>query len=238
MKKIFTIIFINTIVLFAAKSQSFDLIAKTGFTLNDTIDTNDTFYDYKVEATFENTSTNKDDTVFVWEKVIISAPSEWISTVCDPKGCYGPEHTKAVFFVPVNSSKIQGMYVGFITQGVPGTAKLNLKIYPSDKPELAKVYSFTVNVSEPLSIKNKRNIATFTIYPNPCVKDIIIPTGVLSNAPSIGNIFNLEGKIVKTLNFNGANDLSIDVSDLSNGLYRIQFISDEGTKISQTFLKK
>lgn len=235
MKKIITILFINTMILFNAKAQSFDLVPKAGFTLNAALDTNDIFYDFKVEANFVNKSTNE---TFVWEKDIISAPEEWISTVCDPKACYGPEYTKATFPIPANSTSTNGLYVGFITQGKLGTAKLDLKIYPADKPELAKKYSFVVNVSQTLSVNSKKTVTTFAMYPNPCVENINISATNLSNYQGTADITNVEGKIVKSVNLNGNSDLSINVYDLANGIYKLQFTSEKGTHVSQSFLKK
>ena len=68
------------------------------------------------------------------------------------------------------------------------------------------------------------------MHPNP-VKDILmIETTDTSNIIKTINIFNLQGKIVKTIEANYSNYIEISTSDLANGLYLTEINSDNGNR--------
>ncbi len=67
----------------------------------------------------------------------------------------------------------------------------------------------------------------FDIYPNP-VADLLNITGNLNNVERI-SLINVVGKIEKYLILNSTTNISVDLKDLSSGLYMLQIINFNGT---------
>jgi hypothetical protein len=92
---------------------------------------------------------------------------------------------------------------------------------------LTKIYNTQTN-----SIKSIDEISNFVkLYPNPTSHQLTIETAL---KVSKINIIDVTGKIIKTIN---TNTNTIDVSDLSNGIYSIKLITKEKT-ITNKFVKK
>ena len=91
----------------------------------------------------------------------------------------------------------------------------------------SKLYrnSATVGIFESINEKG------FNIYPNPTTSQITLNT--TEKIESV-NFIDITGKILKTIT---KNTNIIDVSELKNGVYIVQVISDKGMKYSK-FIKK
>lgn len=62
----------------------------------------------------------------------------------------------------------------------------------------------------------------FNLWPNPAIKDVWLQINVANSSTAVIKLFNAKGALVKMQTFNlvaGANQLKIDISNLSNGLY-------------------
>ena len=77
-----------------------------------------------------------------------------------------------------------------------------------------------------VSINDIKN-EPFDIYPNP-VADLLNITGNLNNVERI-SLINVVGKIEKYLTLNSTTNISVDLKDLSSGLYMLQIIDFNGT---------
>lgn len=88
-----------------------------------------------------------------------------------------------------------------------------------------KVTSSNLSVSEAFSSK-------FTVYPNPAAGQVF-----LSNAEGISissiNLTDLNGRVVQTVNLDGATQASIDLSSLSAGIYMMNISSDQGKAVKK-----
>ena len=84
-----------------------------------------------------------------------------------------------------------------------------------------------------LSIEDTDLKPTFTLYPNPSSTELNIAVGK-TNIQTI-NVFSITGKNV--LSYSNLSNNSIDISELTNGIYFVEIISDEGNKTVQRFLK-
>ena len=75
-----------------------------------------------------------------------------------------------------------------------------------------------VNVTDPLSV-NEYNIIQLDVYPNPAIDIVNIKLNTLNEDADLA-IYNMLGKVVmqKPYDFN-AESLSIDVSQLTTGIY-------------------
>ena len=76
-------------------------------------------------------------------------------------------------------------------------------------------------------------IAEFSIYPNP-VKDVLN----LDNAKSLSNVTltDLNGRVVKSQQYNGDTQTSMNVSELSSGVY-LMTIENDGIKSTRKIIK-
>ena len=79
--------------------------------------------------------------------------------------------------------------------------------------------------SNDLSIEN-----SVVIYPNPAHSTLTIQFATVAQN-AIVQIVNLEGKVLKTISVNQASKVDINVSDLSNGIYLLNFKSENTSKI-------
>jgi hypothetical protein len=72
------------------------------------------------------------------------------------------------------------------------------------------------------------------IYPNPANNNLFV-----ENMENISNvsIVNVLGKVVKTISVTGEN-IVINISDLTNGMYFIEFNNTDNTKSVRSFIKK
>jgi hypothetical protein len=106
----------------------------------------------------------------------------------------------------------------------------------TDVQALHSIYNSTLNQCLTTSIKEQKNQTAFTLSPNPT-------NGVLNiNLNSKANDFKIEvidalGKLIISENHKGINQTSINVSDLSSGIYFVKIISGENTS-TKKFIKE
>jgi hypothetical protein len=94
--------------------------------------------------------------------------------------------------------------------------------------------SFTY--SNIISIQVGSNGSTpFVVYPNPTSKQLVVEYNNASDN-SIITIVNLTGQRVLSLPTNGQTKTTIDVSNLADGIYMIQYNSDTETLVNK-FIK-
>ena len=75
----------------------------------------------------------------------------------------------------------------------------------------------------------EQNTNQLKIYPNPAKQYANISLPFSTNKNSIIKLFDVSGKIVKTITTEGASEIRINISDLSNGVYHI--IVENNSKI-------
>ena len=94
-----------------------------------------------------------------------------------------------------------------------------------------RLYDITFHVSEVLTVDEvKENTKPINLYPNP-VKDLFS----LSKEVASGVLYNLLG--AKTYEFTNQNK-DIDISNLETGLYFLQVINKDGSKVNLKLLKE
>jgi len=75
----------------------------------------------------------------------------------------------------------------------------------------------------------EQNTNQLKIYPNPAKQYANISLPFSTNKNSIIKLFDVSGKIVKTITTEGASEIRINISDLSNGVYHV--IVENNSKI-------
>jgi len=81
-----------------------------------------------------------------------------------------------------------------------------------------------------VGIQNNINTKEISIYPNPCNSLINIKLPELSNNLNI-NIADLSGKIVLQKNFKNSQNVKLNVSELSTGIYLLSVRTDSYTRM-------
>ena len=76
-----------------------------------------------------------------------------------------------------------------------------------------------------------KNIKRLGLYPVPS-KDVINIGEIPAHSCEQVMIFDMTGRLMKHFN----NDVNLDISDLSNGLYMIRVVTDEGKLYTEKFV--
>ena len=84
------------------------------------------------------------------------------------------------------------------------------------------------------SVENEGSLEVLSAYPNPTT-DVLNIT--LNENVSTVSILSLDGKVISTENVN-ANTASLNVSNLSTGIYFYEVITTEGNRLRNKFVKK
>lgn len=93
-----------------------------------------------------------------------------------------------------------------------------------------------VFMNYPLSAKDF-NKNEFTLYPNPVNETLVLGSQTEIDNATI-KIFNIEGKLLSTQNAAFENEVSIDVSNISSGIYFLNFEDENGNRAIKKFIKQ
>lgn len=99
--------------------------------------------------------------------------------------------------------------------------------------------SIKIVINKPNGI-NDSGISNFAIYPNPAYEEIHINFTTNYSSKMIVNIYDGLGQIVKTKfvsNISGSNEITMNVSNLSRGIYLLVLTSDSGEIKSKIFIE-
>ena len=87
----------------------------------------------------------------------------------------------------------------------------------------------SVNLTSVLS-NNDFVDASFTVSPNPAV-DVISIQSTDNTSFNAVQMYDLNGRIVKNIEYTSATEGTINVSDLAPGLYTVNVVSENGTAV-------
>jgi murein DD-endopeptidase MepM/ murein hydrolase activator NlpD len=90
------------------------------------------------------------------------------------------------------------------------------------------------NITGVLGIEEE-TFETTSIYPNPTTNNIAIKTS--KNLES-AMVYDVSGKLLKSIHFNETKTYSIDVSNFSEGMYFLKVVSNEGVQETFKFIKQ
>ena len=124
-------------------------------------------------------------------------------------------------------------------QQIVATASNTYKLILTDLNLIREVYSLP-GKSSTLIVPNTDNVAGLgNSFPNPATQKITIPYQ-LNNSSTTGliNIYDSTGKLVKSLIIDKSfNNIQLDLSNYSPGLYHYNIIIDGSKSISKSFVK-
>ncbi|MBS4062289.1 MAG: DUF4397 domain-containing protein [Bacteroidetes bacterium] len=92
------------------------------------------------------------------------------------------------------------------------------------------------------SVEEQNQIGAFNLYPNPATSKVNILLDILSDSEVTVSIYNMIGSMVKNENFgrlsNGMQNKSIDVTDLSEGIYLMKVTANKSQKTQKVLINK
>lgn len=177
---------------------------------------------------------NSSDSLFEWEILSITSPSEWEFGMCDPFNCLTnlTVGTKNMFIMsPGKTGEFIGDFVINNKVG-SGTAKIRVYVYGNPSGPVGDTLEYQLN-AWPTAVKEVNAAKEFSFYPNPA-KDHLTIKYPSKEVLSI-HIYNVLGTRVKSVAHQG-NETEISLSDLQNGVYFIRFQDGKNT-FSRVFNK-
>ncbi|MEK8180717.1 T9SS type A sorting domain-containing protein [Flavobacterium buctense] len=87
-----------------------------------------------------------------------------------------------------------------------------------------------------LGVNEANEVATFSVFPNPSTNNFTITS---SNSSTINGVemFDINGRIVKSLEFDNLSSADVNIADLSQGVYMLKISSDNGS-VTQKVIKQ
>jgi hypothetical protein len=76
------------------------------------------------------------------------------------------------------------------------------------------------------------------IYPNPAKESIIVNLENKEDILHLLTIYDITGRVINTLSFNGKGPVTIPIKELESGLYKIEVISSNNNRTYSTFVKQ
>ncbi|PKP47873.1 MAG: hypothetical protein CVT92_16600 [Bacteroidetes bacterium HGW-Bacteroidetes-1] len=99
-----------------------------------------------------------------------------------------------------------------------------------------------IQLSVVTSVEEQNQIAAFNLYPNPANSKVNISLDILSDSEVSVSIYNIMGSLVKNENFgrlsNGMQNKSIDVTDLSEGVYLMKVTANKSQITQKVLINK
>ena len=83
-------------------------------------------------------------------------------------------------------------------------------------------------------------VEKFSVYPNPAEEALNIKLTLIESENTVINVIDISGKAHQTINaglVNGDRNLTVDVSELSTGVYFVEVVNAKGKQVKK-FIKK
>jgi hypothetical protein len=127
---------------------------------------------------------------------------------------------------------VNGVYGASVT-AANGTTT-NLLVYTIDDWD-SSYYVDNIVYNTELGVKTSL-ISNLSIYPNPATDVVNIASSETASLYGV-QITDINGRVVKTVKYNGVESAQVNVSELANGVYIMSVTSDKGTS-TQKIVKK
>lgn len=193
-----------------------------------------------------NLINNGDDQLMTWKRIVNEIPEGWKSSVCDFTLCwaYNADEPGDPFLVKADTTgsvyvnfDARNIQAGVDLEDIPGCGYVEVVYYSiSDSAN----YTATGMFEAKLGVDDDCNVAvyssaienSFHVYPNPAVN---VMQAIASSSANIERLelVNIVGKTMKVVKWNAAaGKMTIDVSDLPQGIYFAIFINAENKVMS------
>lgn len=136
---------------------------------------------------------------------------------------------------------LDGTFPG-LPRGYAGGFAINNDIYIAcggPNNGLSPMYGDLWKLSNGLTLRvdNSLNETDFSMWPNPAVNEIHFGTEVAGKKLLMARIFDVSGKQIRTVHLQDANN-TVNISDLSSGLYFVELITRNGEVLDSRFVKQ
>lgn len=131
------------------------------------------------------------------------------------------------------------LYTSFSAGGPVGTAmalNTDMGAYPKDNSGNKHLPTLYPGYTSPLSINTLSGNTSFSMYPNPAIDELVLTCQSTNNQSLQIDIIDIQGKVVLSETIGATNQLTINVSNLSKGLYLCRLIQGSTIETSK-FLK-
>jgi hypothetical protein len=187
------------------------------------------------QTIFTNTSNIAQDTVFNWEVLEYTLPSQWSFGFCDPANCtIVGSGTKSTFNLDTGAQGLLKADPVFL-DSVAGTGVVKVLIKSALQDSIYDTITFTVTATATFVRRSVKQAQQIKVFPNPA-KDIVQVE--MTNQQQITSIevYNILGARVKTIQHQGGDYAKISINDLPKGMYILR-IHDNGQTITKQFQK-
>jgi len=230
MKKILLFTFISYISVLGLFAQSIELSNVYGKVNNGDsivlVDTNATA-SFVVGIDVKNISSSSLDIRVKKTELIIISGSEnyfcWVS-------CYLPGTYVSPDGITVSSGASSAAFTGdYLSHGNAGASYIMYTFFDYNNPNDSIAFIAKYVAGSGVGINNPTpKVEVSNLYPNPAKNTVSINYNLNGAQNGQLEIYNILGSVVKIIKINETNGrLSIDVSDLNNGVYFYSFIADD-----------
>lgn len=185
-------------------------------------------FDYGAKNYITNNSSDPNDTVFIWTRVVEDIPSEWETAICEAELCHPTTKTTSEFNLGIGNSF--EFKLNFYPWGVKDCG--NVKIVVASKANPSNTDSFYAEIctfDATASVK-KTTESAIEVYPNPA--NNFIQVSGIQGTHAIA-IYDLIGnKVMETIL---SSSDKVNVSSLPKGVYIIRSMGD--TNFTKKFRK-
>lgn len=166
-----------------------------------------------------------------WVRVENNLPDGWISLVCDPILCYGPNQDNSPTSVVVDPGGSMLLDLHFQAAGIDGDGITKMHIWaPADSANinLSMTYmcdAYAVNIEENLA-------SQINVYPNPVRNNLTLDIGLETNVRYV-EVYSLIGRKMAHYTIpNNTSIYSINASALPEGLYFVKMLNQNFEQIA------
>lgn len=167
---------------------------------------------------------------FVWKMYRKNFPSSWEAAICDINLCYDISVSRAVF--ELNAGDSGNLDVHLYPNQMGGGGLVTVEVFEEGDSANGKTQDYDFNAWT-LGVNGARK-GNFEIYPNPATNKLNITLDT-DKAVTI-EIYNVLGQLKKTVIHNGGTK-TIELNDLSAGIYFLRYTNEQGKVISKQFKK-
>lgn len=163
----------------------------------------------------------------VWEETARNFPQGWLVTICDNFACYTVPHamdTMAEVFAGGHGF----LKLTATPLNVVGSGTISYHVYDANNPLFTSNVTFNVESTGGTAVDPTRANELFAVSPQPAhdVLKLSARNGQLDKGTV--RLFDLKGQLILSQNVNAVQSQSIDVADLTPGMYMLHYESKSG----------
>jgi hypothetical protein len=190
----------------------------------------------EAHATLHNNGSQ--DQSMTWLRKVNDIPDGWESSICDPNLCWAPFANAPSYGFSLTSGGTGSSYVKFDARNmpdgpaIPGIGYVEVVFYSlTDSANYNASGTYTADLSG-VGFFSPNAANSFSVYPNPAINDVNLVASYSSSVDKI-KIVNIVGKVVYTADWQVTQGkMIINVAQLTEGIYFVQFVSTDNTIIA------